>query len=92
MEKETEQKSDEYSEAIQKRLRECQMQLKGYTNLLPRSFKAVGAGSTEGVKSETKHEVIRVLQYNTLADGIYLRLFTDKQDCCFLMSIRPKIF
>ena len=67
----TEEKSDEqYAKAIENKLHECQLQLKGYATLLSRSFKAVGVESKEGDKSATEQEVLRVLQYNILADGI----------------------
>ena len=71
---------NDYHKEIEKTLQECQSKLKGHPRLISRSFKAVNA-SQDGGESKTKG-VLRVLQYNILADG----------SCLIQFCSYPKIF
>ena len=67
--KRTEQETDQYTKAIETKLSDCQTVLKGYPGLISRSFKTICNYSKVGGEAEGKQNVIRVLQYNILADG-----------------------
>jgi len=66
----TEHETDQYTKAIEAQLNDCKTALKGYPGLISRSFKTTCTYSEVGGESEWKQNVIRVLQFNILADAL----------------------
>lgn len=68
---------DEYSRMIKNELSKCQLKLKEYPALLTRAFKTIRSAPDTEACPDDKQMGLRVMQYNILADGTFLKVLTN---------------